>query len=91
MKSFKVYTLVAVLALGGLSGCGRDRVIECDQDDQIELDSDCGYWRQGQFNWYNWVVKGQDSYSPAGFETIADDETAPQEESGSNSKKKRKH
>ena len=93
MKSAKVYAVVALMTTFGLVGCGNDepQVLECDKGDQLELDSDCGFWRQGQFNWYNWVVKGQDSVSPEGFEPTPDDETAPQEETGSNSKKKRKH
>lgn len=90
MKSVKVYALVAVVAAFGLTGCGNETVYECDKGDQLELDSDCGYWREGQFNWYSWVVKGQDSLSPKGFEPIADDETAPVQEDGVKSKSKRK-
>ena len=95
MKAVKASILALVLAVG-LVGCGNDKpqVLECDKNDQLELDSDCGFWRQGQFNWYNWVVQGQDSVSPEGFEPTPDDETAPQEESNgghSKTKKKRKH
>jgi hypothetical protein len=95
MKAAKASILALVLAVG-LVGCGnaKDEVIECDKGDQIELDSDCGFWRDGQFNWYGWVVRGQDSVSPKGFEPTPDDETAPQEESSGGSgksKKKRKH
>lgn len=92
MKSVKAYVLVAVVAAFGLTGCASETVYECDKGDQLELDSDCGYWKNYQFNFYPWVVKGQDSISPKGFQPTPDDATAPvQESSGGGGKKKRKH
>jgi uncharacterized lipoprotein NlpE involved in copper resistance len=90
MKGAKALVLTAAVVAFSLVGCSNDRVLECDLGDQVELDSDCGYWRDSKFNWYNWVVQGETSYSPKGFEATPDDETAPADSGGSGHKAKPK-
>ncbi len=57
--------------LFGMAACAQDNRVECDKNDQVEFDSDCGYYENGQFVWYSWVVRGQTSYSPEGWEKPA--------------------
>ena len=53
-------TILLSLSLVGCSDNQEPRTVECDAGDQLEHDSDCGYYDdQNNWVWYNFVVLGQ--------------------------------
>lgn len=64
----KIIVGAALTGLLALTGCaesaGTSADVECDVEDQAEFDSDCGYWSDGQFVFWYWVVPGQTSSGP---------------------------
>jgi hypothetical protein len=69
--------IAALFAAGliavSLTACGQNKpaepvIAECDAGDQLELDTDCGYYDDnGNWIWYSWVIPGQTAEGPAPF------------------------
>lgn len=65
--------LAATVMLFSLAACSDDNYnLECDQGDQVEHDTDCGYVDDNnQWVWYSWVDLGSVSHSPDNWEPPA--------------------
>jgi hypothetical protein len=67
----KTIASAGVAALLALTGCASEggsapaADVECDVNDQAQYDTDCGYWEDGSFVFWYWVVLGQTSHGPA--------------------------
>lgn len=82
LRKSAVLGFASLLLAVPLAGCGsshHDNVVQqnqydfdCDRGDQIQHDSDCGYYSGTHWIQYPWVISGATSYPPAGWEPPAE-------------------